>query len=367
MAAMGLGWMWRLGSVAGVPIQVHWSFALLLLWVALRGGPDPAGWWLDVAYGVVLMLGLFVCVTLHELGHSLVARWRGIAVRDITLLPIGGIARMELRPGQVWPVSELLIALAGPAVNVLLALALFPLVWWVSGASDDGAPALLRELGHVSPAGFVSSLWIGNLLLAGFNLLPIFPMDGGRVLRALLALRWAHDRATRLAVVVGQVLALILAGVGLVTGSLLLVVVALVLAFSAGRELTEERQVSRHRPATVADARHWPSQVVSPETPLTTVVDLFYRNGGSMLAVVKGNRLVGVVRPLRAGQEPRSMVGWTTVAEAMETDYPVAEEHESVRVVRERMHRLGWDVLPVTAGDHYRGLVTLEALRLDGE
>jgi Zn-dependent protease len=234
---MGLGWTWHLGTVGGIPIRVHWSFGLLLLGVAWRSRPEAADWWLGTVYGLVLVLALFACVTLHELGHGVMARWHGIGVRDVTLLPFGGMTRLELRPGQVWPVSEVLIALAGPAVNLALALALAPLAWLAGGGGQVGPPALPWGPGHLSPAGLVTSLWLGNLLLAGFNLLPIFPMDGGRVLRAVLSLWGDRARATRTAVVVGLLLTLGLASVGLVTGSLLLVAIAVLLVLGAGREL----------------------------------------------------------------------------------------------------------------------------------
>jgi Zn-dependent protease len=246
------GWTWPLGRIAGIPIRVHWTFGFLLPLVLPRAAADPLVWWLDAAHGLVLVGGLFGCVILHELGHSLMARRHGIGVRDITLLPIGGVARLEVGAGTLGLPGELAIALAGPAVNLALATLLLPLAWAVSGAATAGPAALPRELGQFSPAGLVVALLLANTVLAAFNLLPIFPMDGGRVLRAALALRGDPARATRQAALVGQVLALALVAVGIATTSLALVLVAVLLVVGCGRELAAARPAQRALPVPAA-------------------------------------------------------------------------------------------------------------------
>src|SRR5829696_6454091 len=179
-------WSWRIARVAGIDIHVHATFLLLLAWVGAQGWQGTRSW-VGAAAGIGYVLLLFVIVVLHEYGHALTARRYGIGTRDITLLPIGGVARLERMPRE--PRQELAIALAGPAVNVVLAL----LLWIVlaatgglaPGAGDptaiDVAPLSLRTLGR--------ELLRTNVLLAAFNMIPAFPMDGGRVLRALLAMR----------------------------------------------------------------------------------------------------------------------------------------------------------------------------------
>jgi Zn-dependent protease len=186
---MSFGGAWRFGSVAGIPVRIHWSFGLLLIGIALPALIDPLAGPLEAAYGLALMAALLGCVVLHELGHGLVARRLGVGVRDITLLPFGGMARLEMPPGRTTPAGEVSIALAGPAVNGALALALLALDWVVSGAATAGPAALLREWGRLSPAGFVTALWLGNGLLAMLNLLPVAPLDGWRALRAALGFR----------------------------------------------------------------------------------------------------------------------------------------------------------------------------------
>jgi len=201
-------WSWRIGRLAGIGIYVHVTFLLIVLWVAFE----------EYSFGARAILGallsiiaLFAIVVLHELGHALMARRFGVMTRDIILLPIGGVARLERMPRN--PRQELLVALAGPAVNVALALALFAIVR-LGGPLP--APDLYELDPLVSMRAFLYQLMLVNIGLAVFNLLPAFPMDGGRVLRALLAMRMSsYGRATGIAARIGRVLALLLGAAGL--------------------------------------------------------------------------------------------------------------------------------------------------------
>jgi len=187
-------WSWKIGKLAGVDLYVHATFLLLLGWVALSYW--SAGKSLDaVVSGVGFILALFACVLLHELGHALAARRFGIATRDITLLPIGGLARLERMPED--PRQELWVTLAGPAVNVVIAAALY--IWLT--LTNGWAP--LSQL-SVSSGPFLERIMVANVWLVVFNLIPAFPMDGGRVLRALLATRMEYLKATRIAAGLGQ-------------------------------------------------------------------------------------------------------------------------------------------------------------------
>lgn len=230
-----MSWSFRLVRILGTDVKVHFTFVLLLgfLFFAYQrsAGPEAA-----VAM-VVLFLAIFLCVLLHEFGHILMARKFGIRTPDVILLPIGGVARLERIPEE--PKQELLIALAGPAVTALIA----GLLWaWLVVA---GEPVVLQPTGDTG-AGLALELFQINLLLLGFNLIPAFPLDGGRVLRALLSTRMPHVRATRIAAMAGQGLAMVFGVAGLLHNPIW-VLIALFVFFGAGQEaaMVETRAAGR--------------------------------------------------------------------------------------------------------------------------
>ncbi|MCC7492971.1 MAG: site-2 protease family protein [Fimbriimonadaceae bacterium] len=226
-------WSYRIGRWWGIDVYLHSSFGLLLLWVAWQhlAAGDGLG---QTLLGLLFTLLLFGCVLLHEYGHALTARRFGIATADITLLPVGGVARLERIPREPW--QELLVALAGPAVNVVIAAAL--LGWLVLTATWQP----FGELGVVS-GNLAERLFVVNLALIVFNLLPAFPMDGGRVLRALLALRLEYPRATLIAARAGQAMALLFVLAGLLgLSSPFLMAIGVVVWIGARTELHDVRR-----------------------------------------------------------------------------------------------------------------------------
>lgn len=189
----------QLGNIAGIKISVHWTFLILIFWIVfsnVRSGLT----FNEIVWSVTFVLTIFLCVTLHELGHALTAKRFKIKTKEISILPIGGVAQLESIPEK--PKEELLVALAGPAVNVVIAAVLYPFVT-VGREIED-----LSTLSRIGPGNFLLALMSINLWLALFNLIPAFPMDGGRVLRALLAFRLTHAKATAIAASVGQILAI---------------------------------------------------------------------------------------------------------------------------------------------------------------
>lgn len=195
-----LAWSLNLFRIRGIQLAVHFSFLLLLGFIAWEGYGEDG--WTGLGWNVATLLAFFTCVVLHELGHSFTARHFGVGVRRILLMPIGGMAEFDAIPRQ--PAQELLITLAGPAVNVAIAAVL-----WLGAGLPEGWPG--TPLGAVEftadATGFAQLLLTWNLLMAAFNLVPVFPMDGGRIFRALLATRLPYLRATFLAATVGKVLA----------------------------------------------------------------------------------------------------------------------------------------------------------------
>ena len=249
----------QVGRAFGIPVYVHPTFLLLPAYVLFKtSGTGPLG----MLFSLAALLAIFGCVVLHEFGHALTARAFGIGTRDVTLYPIGGIARLERMSER--PVEEILIAVAGPAVNLVLVLLLTPLliVGWATGQLAGDLVGLTAEPAFLPLAAqFVATLWFGNLILLLFNLLPAFPMDGGRVLRALLALGLGRLRATEIAVAVGTGVAVLIGAATFFLGNPMLVLVAVVVCLMGRMELFAVRrrevmrQVStlRERPAVVID------------------------------------------------------------------------------------------------------------------
>jgi Zn-dependent protease len=292
-------WSFRVARVSGIDVRVHATFALALIYFA--SGFAVAQGLRGAALGVLLICSLFVCITLHELGHSLAARRCGVSVNEILLLPIGGVARLSSEPRK--PRHELLIALAGPFVNLLIGLLL-----WTVLAHYRIAVGLtdLDELLEPSAVGLLRGLFWGNLLLALFNLLPALPMDGGRVLRALLSLALGRPLATRIAAGVGQVI-----GIGLVWIAFkgdwgLLALVGLFVFVGATQERAAERAsglLSELRAGEVCDPN---APVFGPHEPVGLVLDTLIRSPQAHFAVFHGKELVGTIaREQALAQAPR--------------------------------------------------------------
>ena len=226
-------WSWKIGKLAGINVYMHATFLLLIIFILLadylEGHSLAAALW-----GLAFVLVVFVCIVLHELGHALTARKYGIQTRDIILLPIGGVARLERMPED--PRQELRVALAGPAVNVIIAGALSILL------AAAGMPPTLKQMTNLRWTGghFLTEVAVINLWLAAFNLLPAFPMDGGRVLRALLATRMEYTQATQVAAQIGQGMAFLFGLAGLFYDPFLLFIALFVWilyrAYAIGRQ-----------------------------------------------------------------------------------------------------------------------------------
>jgi Zn-dependent protease len=274
---------WRIGELSGIGVYVHWTFWLLPAWIlfsTLSAGVSVA------VSALVFVFAIFGCVVLHELGHALAARHYGIGTRDITLYPMGGVASLERMPQR--PSQELFIALAGPAVNVAIAAALF------AGAFLSGVGYQLFYPGLVG-GSFLANLMVVNVALVVFNLLPAFPMDGGRVLRAFLAMRMPYLQATTIAARVGQAVAIGFGALGLVTGGTL-VLVAIFVFLAAQAELNMVRmQAARPVFATPLHStqQHW-----GPVVEAECVDDDDIMWVGEVRAAPQGTRVIHVIQPV---------------------------------------------------------------------
>ncbi len=247
---------WRLGTVAGIGVFIHWSFWLLPAWIVLSASGGLGG----AISSVLFVFAIFGCVLLHELGHALTARHFGIGTRDITLYPIGGVASLARIPRR--PSQELAIAVAGPAVNVVIAGILLAFLL-VAGVGTQG------WIFTLSGGSFLVNLMLVNVALVAFNMLPAFPMDGGRVLRAFLAMRMPYLRATEIAVRVGLLVALVMGIAGLFSAGTL-IFVALFVFLAAQAELAMARYNEFRGGSSIVQGESWPHPQ-EPHVPPTHV------------------------------------------------------------------------------------------------
>ena len=307
-------WSWKIGEFAGIGVYMHATFLLLIGWIALTnlwaGGTAASA-----LQGVLFILLLFACVVAHEYGHALTARRYGIKTRDITLLPIGGVARLERMPDQ--PIQELWVALAGPAVNVVIAVLLF--AWLLL----SGGLAPLDTL-SVTGGSLLERLMVVNISLVLFNLLPAFPMDGGRVVRALLALRLEYSRVTQIAATLGQGMALLLGLIGLFTNPLL-IFTALFVWIGAAQESGMAQVKSALAGIPLRRAMITDFRSLTPEDALSRAVDLVLAGAQQDFPVVSGSRVAGILTRSDLLVALRQRGEYTLVADVMRRDFLSAE------------------------------------------
>jgi Zn-dependent protease/CBS domain-containing protein len=345
-------WSWRIGSLVGIPVRVHATFWLLLGWIALSHilqGHGVAA----ISAGLLLILSIFACVVLHELGHALVARRFGIGTRDITLLPIGGVAHLERMPEK--PSQELVVALAGPVVSLVIAGALF------AALALFNAPTGFEHLQIVGGPFLTKVMWF-NVALAGFNLLPAFPMDGGRILRATLAMRMDRGRATDLAARIGQGMAVLLGIWGFFFNPVLIIIAAFVW-MSAKGEASLAQLTSACRAMPVRQAMITEFRVLAPEDPLSRSVELTLTSFQQDFPVMDGDRLVGILTHdhlleglAKHGQD-------AAVKVVMRRNVATADPDELLPIAFERMQITSDQALVVVDGGQVIGLLTPRHVR----
>jgi Zn-dependent protease/CBS domain-containing protein len=347
-------WSWTIGQIAGIDIEVHATFLLLLAWVAYAQYRS-VGTTAAAVSGVIFMLAVFGSVVLHEFGHALTAAHYGVHTRSILLLPIGGVAQLEQIPDD--PRQELAIAIAGPAVTVVIAVILY-IVLRVSGTPVDW---------HTMVSGTGGSflerlLWI-NVVLAAFNLLPAFPMDGGRVLRAAIAMRTDHTQATVIAARIGQVFALAFGIIGLfVTGDPFLVLIAFFVWLAASSEASATRLKSALDGIPVSRVMITDVRTLSPHDPLATAVDHVMGGFQHDFPVVDGQTVVGVLTRadlLRALGERKS---GATVGDIMQRDFAATNPNELLERALTRLQQCRCQTLPVLRDGQLAGVLTMESI-----
>ena len=342
-------WSLKLGRISGIDVFVHWTFAILLVWIFfahLGAGGDVAA----ALRGVGFILALFGCIVLHEFGHALTARRYGIRTRDITLLPIGGVARLERMPED--PMQEMRVALAGPAVNVVIAGVLFAVLLAIGAAQQVFDMTLMR-------GDFLARLMWVNLFIVAFNLLPAFPMDGGRVLRALLAKRMGRRRATHTAATVGQGMAILFGIVGLFFNPFLLFI-ALFVYLGAQGEAQLVEMTSLMRGLSVRDAMQTRFRTLAADDELSTAVNELLAGAQQDFPVVTDGEVAGILRRRDLVKALSGPGRNATVGEAMCRECNPVQAGEPLERALERLRNSECPAVPVMEDGRLAGLLTIE-------
>ncbi len=347
-----------LGRIHGIEIKLHPSFLLIALWVAYQWGVRQDSGIGGTIYGFVLVLAVFCLVLLHELGHSMMAHEYGLRVRDITLVPFGGIARIEQMPSR--PRAEAMISLAGPLVNLAISALLFPLLLIAGLATGDRSVQDFARFGlaDISLTGFLFYLFLASLALAIFNLLPAFPMDGGRILRAAVTPFVGRQTATRVAVSIGVTLGVLIGILGLLSGEYLIVLVMLfviVAAVAEGRSVRLEESMRRLR---VGQFAVWDRGGVSPDDPIAVAL----RQGARDLAVTADGKLVGMVWRDQLVDAMSHGGLQRKISDIMDRRFVSISSDISVHDAQRIMGDSNQWSMPVADSGVYRGLFTAERL-----
>lgn len=353
-----MGNSFKIGRAFGIDVKVHWTFFLLLTFFAYLSYSNTQSV-VNALITIGIVVALFLCVVAHEYGHSIVAQRMGIEVQDITLLPIGGLARMKSMPER--PIDEVKVAVAGPLVNVVLA-PIFIALAFVFGFDLSQ----LRNLFEVQESIGNVLLYLGgiNIFLVVFNMIPAFPMDGGRVLRGLLATRFGPVRATSIASGIGQFFALTFFVVGLLTGQFLLALIAVFIFFGANGENQMVRQRETMRGLTVSDVMGTKrrTETVTPYHNFGQVFDAVIHGYQEDFPVVdeQGN-IVGMITRNEIMAAAHSPDKFSSVRDLMKTEFPTISPDADLfkdghRILQENNIR----AIPVIKADDLVGMLTID-------
>lgn len=345
------GGSWKIARFAGIDIFVHWSFALLIFYV--MGTSLWAGETMSVAlHYLVLVLALFVCIVMHEYGHALTARRFGVRTRRITLLPFGGTAELEKMPDKPW--QELLVAVAGPAVNVVIAVILAGVLYAMAGVKG------VTDISWISKGvpGFLAQLMVANIVLVVFNMIPAFPMDGGRVLRSILAMRMDYVRATNFAATVGRVIAVGFGIYALYSFEPFLILIALFIFTAGGAEARFVQAKSLIAGFRVKDVMVKDFSTVTPLTRLSDLAGVPIPGSQQDFPVLEREHLAGMLYQVQLVAAIAQQKQDQNVGSIMATDFETAHPDDSLLQLIERMQATGVPTFPVLEDERLVGLVS---------
>ncbi|MDH3649891.1 MAG: site-2 protease family protein [Saprospiraceae bacterium] len=333
----------RLFSVAGIPLKVHWTFGFFFLWIAYAGyraGMDQTG----IVHLCLFAVVLFCCVVLHEFGHALTARRYGVSTKDIIISPIGGVARLISMPEK--PVHELIIAIAGPMVNLVIATILGTFLVLVT---DQGVGLIGNQVtlfNHLS--NFLPALFWLNLFLIGFNLLPAFPMDGGRIFRSILSMRIGKEKATRIAAMMGQSIAIGFLVYGIYRADFILGFIGLFVFFSAAFEYRSVRADTVLNSSTVEHVFRRTYTPIFIDDPMQKAISLTQKGKEKDFIVLdQKGQMHGVLHEEFVKEALKKNAAQEPVGSFTSPNYEKIGPHINLKHIFQLFQRNGYSIVPV--------------------
>lgn len=345
------------GQIAGIKVKIHWTFFLLVLWVVVGSLINKQNA-VTITWNLIFLFVLFGCVVLHETGHALMARRYGFETRQITLLPIGGVASLEGMPEN--PKQELFVAIAGPMVNVLIAALVF--VFIPRDIYVGKSPEILaEELNAISGHNFMFYVFYANVMLVLFNMLPAFPMDGGRVLRALLSMWTDRIRATQIAAAIGELAAMAFFLIGLLY-SPILVLIAIFIFFGAQGENIITRQMVLLKGHKVNEAMMTDITLLNPDDTLDDVVKIVLAGTERNFIVAEDDQVLGVVFQPDLVKAYKNGPVDMKVKDIMTTDISEVRSEDELPEIYRKIQTVKNNFFPVTEHKHIVGAIDLANL-----
>ena len=338
-----------LGRISGIKIIVHWTFFFLIAWIVFsdlkRGGNTES-----VLFNVAFILAVFTCVVLHELGHSLMAKRFGIKTKKITMLPIGGVASLERLPES--PKQELLVVIAGPLVNVVIAVLLYFIVP-VQDVIQLNFTEIFESIMPYNLQSFLFFLFIVNVGLVVFNLIPAFPMDGGRILRALLAMKIGRVKATNIASSLGLILAVIFFLVGLLYNPFLMIIALFIFlgAFSENRMIQHLALLDGH---TAEEAMLLNITTFKPQDSIDVVVNKIISGTETNFVVIEDHKIKGILNHKTIIENSNKTV---LVEDIMDTNFKTIKDTDNLKTVYQLIYNGKQGLFPVTNKDKLIGAI----------
>lgn len=335
-----------------IPVKIHWSFGLFILYI-LYVGTSNGNDWPTVGLMVLAGLLLFFCVVLHEYGHALTARKFGVSTRDIILSPIGGVARLERLPEK--PIQEFYVAIAGPLVNIAIVLIIIPIMYFTFGNKlvwgEGFLLSFVELLDFKSPLTILPFLVLGNIALAGFNLLPAFPMDGGRIFRSLLSIKFGRLRATQVASFLGSLfgIAMIAMGaIGALGANMFTSLIGIFVLLMAVQEYRMVKMETVLKSKNAGDlSRQNFTKIYLDDTMEGAIREVKTGNEKSFLVFDQFNNLAGVLHELFIREAIRKKDDLAPVAEYLSINYEGVQTTASLNELLRKMQQHGYSILPV--------------------